>query len=226
MITADDAGQCELVVKANNAAGVPHGWVYVGGNNFQPDNNSLPPVPRATMTATALLAGQEQTYTCVPIGSGVRIGVDRDGDGFFDDTEALAGSDPASNCSFPGGTSTTSTSTTTTSNPNSTTTTTQPGSFVLVPNKAFSLKDDNLVPVDLNKRRISFKSDTKLETPSHKVVLPAQGSAGDPTIHGGTLRVYNSSTAPGTPTDNVAVNLPANQWISLGSNALTGYRYD
>src|SRR2546422_5206515 len=33
------------------------------------------------------LTGQELTYTCVPPGSGVRIGIDRDEDGFPDRTE-------------------------------------------------------------------------------------------------------------------------------------------
>jgi hypothetical protein len=35
------------------------------------------------------------TYTCVPPGSGQRIGVDRDGDGFWDGDERAAHADPA-----------------------------------------------------------------------------------------------------------------------------------
>ena len=35
------------------------------------------------------------TFTCVPPGSGVRLGVDRDGDGHRDGDERLAHSDPA-----------------------------------------------------------------------------------------------------------------------------------
>jgi hypothetical protein len=35
------------------------------------------------------------TFTCVPPGSGYRLGVDRDGDGHRDGDELLAGSNPA-----------------------------------------------------------------------------------------------------------------------------------
>ena len=41
------------------------------------------------------------TYTLVPSGSGVRIGVDRDLDGFFDLDEILACADPADASSTP-----------------------------------------------------------------------------------------------------------------------------
>ena len=41
------------------------------------------------------------TFTCVPRGSGVRIGVDRDGDGFWDGDELDASSDPADATSTP-----------------------------------------------------------------------------------------------------------------------------
>src|SRR6185295_18290310 len=41
-------------------------------------------------------AGQERTYTCVPVGSGERIGVDRDMDGCFDRDELDLGTDPTS----------------------------------------------------------------------------------------------------------------------------------
>ena len=41
------------------------------------------------------------TYTCVPPGSGERIGVDRDGDGSWDGDERLAQTDPADSASKP-----------------------------------------------------------------------------------------------------------------------------
>ena len=52
------------------------------------------------MTAVALKAlatvfGRPVTYTCVPPGSGERVGVDRDGDGSWDGDERLAHTDPA-----------------------------------------------------------------------------------------------------------------------------------
>jgi len=42
-----------------------------------------------------ILPRHEITYTCVPLGSGRRIGIDRDEDGVLDGDEAQAGSDPA-----------------------------------------------------------------------------------------------------------------------------------
>ena len=41
------------------------------------------------------------TFTCTPPGSGVRIGLDRDLDGFYDGDELAAGSDPANPLSTP-----------------------------------------------------------------------------------------------------------------------------
>src|SRR5262249_7233561 len=78
--------------------------------------------------AQAATAGQELTYTCVPFGSGTRIGIDRDLDGCLDFDDG-APADPTT-CAASGTTTTTSTSssTTTTSAGSSTTTTTVPGS--------------------------------------------------------------------------------------------------
>jgi hypothetical protein len=52
------------------------------------------------LTAAALLSlatddGRPLTYTCVPPGSGKRVGVDRDEDGFWDGDERHAHTDPA-----------------------------------------------------------------------------------------------------------------------------------
>jgi hypothetical protein len=43
----------------------------------------------------AAVSGQALTYTCVPPGSGVRIGTDRDEDGSLDRDELDAGKNPA-----------------------------------------------------------------------------------------------------------------------------------
>jgi hypothetical protein len=45
--------------------------------------------------------GQELTFTCVPPGSGLRMGIDRDEDGVYDGDEIAAGSDPADPASMP-----------------------------------------------------------------------------------------------------------------------------
>jgi hypothetical protein len=42
------------------------------------------------------------TFTCVPPGEGFRVGIDRDSDGYADDDELLAGTNPADPNSYPG----------------------------------------------------------------------------------------------------------------------------
>jgi hypothetical protein len=86
-----------LIVKGR-VGNIQRGYSYVGGA-FQSDRSA------EILTPTALLAlagaGSELTYTLVPIGSTVRIGIDRDGDGFYDRDEIDAGSDPANPNSVP-----------------------------------------------------------------------------------------------------------------------------
>jgi hypothetical protein len=76
------------------------------------------------------------------------------------------------------------------------------------------MKDDVDAPIDANKRRITFNVKSTYELPSRQVVPPLPGSAGDPTVGGATLQVYN---ADGVTTDAVSVALPASGWSALGS---------
>jgi hypothetical protein len=78
------------------------GWVYAGANMFRSDRASEALVDKTTLRQQAQTAGQDLTYTCVPPGSGQRIGVDRDADTYLDRTELDAGSDPANAASVPG----------------------------------------------------------------------------------------------------------------------------
>jgi hypothetical protein len=85
--------ECDLVVKGvlNGAA---RGWVYQpGGAIFQSDRAAQTHTD-AQLRNVALTAGQELTYTCVPPGSGERIGIDADEDGAFDRDELDAGTGP------------------------------------------------------------------------------------------------------------------------------------
>lgn len=77
MIQRADAGDCDLVAKQGGK-----GWVYVGDGKFRPDRKR-----GALVTEAALRALGGVTFTCVPPGSGVRIGIDRDGDGKLDGDE-------------------------------------------------------------------------------------------------------------------------------------------
>src|SRR5262249_22746682 len=115
--------------------------------------------------AVATTAGQTVTFSCVPPGSGTRLGIDRDGDGFLDQDELDAGKNPADPNSFPG------------SDP------------LLVPTKSIELKDGAAV----SQRKVSFKSSTKGASDTERIVPPPAGGVGDPTIRGATLIVYNSA---------------------------------
>lgn len=94
------AGDCDVVVKST-IAGEPRGAYRTAAGTFQTDRAGDPLLSDATVRAYAATPGQELTYTAVPPGSGVRIGIDRDSDGFLDSDERDAGSDPANPLSIP-----------------------------------------------------------------------------------------------------------------------------
>ena len=122
MIQRAAAGECDVVVKATIDS-EQRGWVctgagcIVGAGTFESDKQGETETD-TSLRAKAGVAGQELTYVAVPPGSGVRIGIDRDEDGFLDADEVIAGSDPADPASIPPG------ATTTTTVPGATTTTT------------------------------------------------------------------------------------------------------
>jgi hypothetical protein len=93
MVALADAGEVGLVVKGRQG-GSARGAAYVAGTSaFQLD--------RAAETASvavlkvAARGGAELTFTVVPVGTQVRIGIDRDRDGSLDRDELDAGTDPA-----------------------------------------------------------------------------------------------------------------------------------
>jgi DNA-binding beta-propeller fold protein YncE len=105
-IVRADAGECELIVKGQQRHG--HGppreigfFYYRGGGRFLPDQVAAPLLTDAVLRQHAEAEGGELTYTCVPPGSGQRLGIDRDGDGVQDGDEREAGSDPADPASTP-----------------------------------------------------------------------------------------------------------------------------
>jgi YVTN family beta-propeller protein len=95
-----DAGECDLIAKTE-VADVEVGFLYVGSGLFKSDRHALPPISNAVLQFLATHGGRSVTYTCVPPGSGERIGVDRDGDGFWDGDERDAHTDPADPTSKP-----------------------------------------------------------------------------------------------------------------------------
>ncbi len=216
--------ECDLIAKHVVEGAVPaddeqRGALFLGGTTWQTDRDAE---TRSTSALLGLAAtpGQEITFTCVPPGSGLRMGIDRDEDGFFDQDEIDAGSDPADPASTPpGGTTTTVTSTSSTS----TTSTTFPGGpIVNVQTTALKLRDDSVPPANPNSRRVRFRAQTTLDPPANRVVAPAFGSAGDPTLNDGMVVVYNAASG-----DDIAiVGLPSGRWERLGTSTnQRGYAY-
>lgn len=74
--------ECDLVAK--NRWG---GFLYVGEGKFRFSRGGIPNIPDPLLRATASLPKGEITYTCVPPGSGTRIGLDRDEDGILDNQD-------------------------------------------------------------------------------------------------------------------------------------------
>src|SRR5262249_13246206 len=166
LIARAAAGDCELTVKGT-LAGQARGWLRLSNGDFRSDRGTEPTLTDALLRAQAATPGQERTYLCAPPGSGTRIGIDRDEDGFFDRDELDAGSDPADASSTPpGGSTTTSTSVTTTS-----TSTPPPPSltFLPIPTTKLTLKDRT---GDSTRRRVSFKSSTKNDPVAPFRIIP------------------------------------------------------
>lgn len=80
-----DVHECELVAHGH-VLGEMRGYLYANGL-FRRDRANKLPLPDLALRLLALLPAQELTYTCVPPGSGARMGIDRDLDGVLDGDE-------------------------------------------------------------------------------------------------------------------------------------------
>ena len=89
-----EEGECDLVAKVE-LLGAEMGFLYVGAGQYASDRLAMPLLGQGALDALATAWSRPVTYTCAPPGSGERIGIDRDGDGFRDGDERDAGSDPA-----------------------------------------------------------------------------------------------------------------------------------
>ncbi len=99
LLARADAGDCEVVAKGR-AGGLPRGWRYLGSGLWESDWLAEGNQTTAQVRAVAG-PGAELTVTGVPLGSGERMGIDRDRDGFRDADERIAGSDPGNPASTP-----------------------------------------------------------------------------------------------------------------------------
>ena len=90
---------CDLIARGR-IGGQSRGWWYQNDGTWRPDKQSQPAISGAALLALAG-AGSEVTVTGVPLGSGLRMGNDRDRDGYRDGDELDAGSDPGNPASTP-----------------------------------------------------------------------------------------------------------------------------
>jgi len=94
-----DSGACNVIAKGR-VSGTPRGWLYQGAGQWKSDRQADASISTASLLALAG-RGSEVTITGVPVGSGTRMGIDRDRDGFLDGDELIAGSDPGNPASTP-----------------------------------------------------------------------------------------------------------------------------
>ncbi len=74
------AGDADLVVRGR-VSGTARSWLRLPNGTFRSDRAIELPLSEVALRALASATGQELTFTAVPPGSGVRIGIDRDQDG-------------------------------------------------------------------------------------------------------------------------------------------------
>jgi YVTN family beta-propeller protein len=98
MIDVADSGKVGLIIKGTQD-GIPRGYSYLGGGVVQADR-AVQKVPLLFLLGKARV-GSELTLTLVPRTSLTRMGIDRDGDGFYDRDELDQGFDPTDKKSNP-----------------------------------------------------------------------------------------------------------------------------
>jgi len=100
MVSVADAGPAGLIAKGRDLSLQARGWTYTGGGAWISDRMAEPAMTLAELLALAG-PGTEITFTGVLPGTETRLGVDRDGDGYYDRDELDWGSDPGDPDSTP-----------------------------------------------------------------------------------------------------------------------------
>jgi YVTN family beta-propeller protein len=95
------AGDCDLIAHGR-VGGTRRNWLF-GAGGWNADRTGIAPITSSELRALAG-PGAEITVIGVPPGSGNRMGLDRDRDGFLNGDELAAGSDPANPASVPAST--------------------------------------------------------------------------------------------------------------------------
>ncbi len=101
-------GECDLVAKSSSLFGANGGFLFKraaapgAAGTWQPATTGLPALGDSQLrqlVGIGLLP--PVTFTCVPVGSGSRVAIDRDGDGYADWDEIVRFKDPADPDSHP-----------------------------------------------------------------------------------------------------------------------------
>jgi DNA-binding beta-propeller fold protein YncE len=191
------ARQCDVIVKGT-VGGEARGYVrLVASGQFRSDRAADALLAEATLRGQSAVAGQELTYTCVPFGSGERMGIDRDLDTYLDRDELDAGSDPADPLSIPAGTT-----------------------AVLVPGRKLLVK--NASPDDEAKNKIVLLlKDAAITTPApDSADDPRCGASPSGTVKA-SLQVFSPTSG-----ESHTANLPCQNWSLIGSASNPkGYKY-
>jgi len=80
-------GECDLVARVSGA-GQTRGFLYLGDGTYVSDVENAPVLHARALECRAERPRTFVSYTCVPPGSGYRIGLDRDDDGVLDANDA------------------------------------------------------------------------------------------------------------------------------------------
>ena len=93
---------------------------------------------------------------------------------------------------------------------------------VLVEATSLSLRDDATPPVDPRHRKLTFRSSTRKSAVENRIVPPARGGTGDPTLAGAMLYVANAAGSG----EIVRVALPASGWsVQRSTTSPRGFTY-
>jgi DNA-binding beta-propeller fold protein YncE len=86
MTSQMDAGNNEVIVKGR-IGGVQRGWFRQADGTYQGDDAFIDPISETQLLQLTQTAGQSLTFTAVPVGTSVRMAVDRDNDLVLDQND-------------------------------------------------------------------------------------------------------------------------------------------
>ena len=194
------AGECDLVVKGT-LGGEARGWLprrRAARSRATAPASRRSPTPRCARWRRP--PARSCTYTCVPPGSGVRIGIDRDDDGVLDATSSTPAPIP----------------------PTRTARRRSSARGRTVPARSLRLADATGPPANPRAGASPSSRPRPSSTCSRtRIIPPPPGSAGDPTVAGAVLSIYN---AAGMTDDDVRIDLPASGW-KVRAGSVPSYRY-